>query len=60
MDHKDKLKSIYELSFTISDINNIPEQYQQNLGIIADNVYTHKSVYRVHLVSLPEPLLSMD
>jgi hypothetical protein len=57
MDHKDKLKSIYELSFTISDINNIPEQYQQNLGIIADNVYTHKSVYTVLVTLLVHKIL---
>ena len=38
MDHKEKLKNIYQLSFNISDINNIPEQYQQNLDIIANNV----------------------
>jgi serine/threonine protein kinase len=57
MDHKEKLKSIYELSFTISDINNIPEQYQQNLGIIADNVYTHKSVYTVLVTLLVHKIL---
>lgn len=51
MDHKDKLKNIYELSFTISDINNIPEQYQQSLVIIANSVYNQKAVYTV-LVTL--------
>ena len=57
MDHKEKLKNIYQLFFNISDINNIPEQYQQNLDIIANNVCNQKAVYTVLVILLVHKIL---
>lgn len=51
MNHQQKLKSIYNLSFLISDIKDIPTEYVKYLSIIADQVYQQKGVYTV-LVTL--------
>lgn len=51
MNHQEKLRNIYNLSFSINDINDIPQQYQDYITTIADNVNNQKAVYTV-LVTL--------
>ncbi|MGL5061650.1 MAG: hypothetical protein ACRC62_16900 [Microcoleus sp.] len=51
MNHKEKLKNIYSLSFSISDIKQIPQQYLEYILLIGDQAYKQKGVYTV-LVTL--------
>ncbi len=51
MNHREKLRNLYNLSSSINDINDIPQEYQNYITIIADNVYNQKAVYTV-LVTL--------
>ena len=51
MNHQDKLRNLYSFSSSIDDISDIPQQYQDHITTIADNVYNQKAVYTV-LVTL--------
>ena len=51
MNHQEKLRNLYNLSSSIDDISDIPQQYQDHITTIADNVYNLRGVYTV-LVTL--------
>ena len=51
MNHQEKLRSLYNLSSSIDDISDIPQQYQDYITTITENVYNQKAVYTV-LVTL--------
>jgi len=51
MNHKEKLKNIYSLSFSIADIQDIPQQYLEYISLIGEQAYKQKGVYTV-LVTL--------
>jgi DNA (cytosine-5)-methyltransferase 1 len=51
MNHQDKLRNLYSFSSSIDDISDIPQQYQDHITTIADNVYNLRGVYTV-LVTL--------
>lgn len=51
MNHKQKLKNIYSLSFSISDIKNVPQKYLEYILTIGEQAYKQKGVYTV-LVTL--------
>jgi DNA (cytosine-5)-methyltransferase 1 len=51
MNPKEKLKNIYSLSFSIADIQDIPQQYLKYILLIGEQAYKLKGVYTV-LVTL--------
>jgi DNA (cytosine-5)-methyltransferase 1 len=57
MNHKEKLKSIYNLSFLIDDIKNITQEYKEYIGIIGNNVYQQKGVYTVLITLITHKIL---
>lgn len=60
MNHKEKLLEIYELSSTISDIDNIESDIKKHIDTVAEKSFTQKGVYTVlvtlltHKVIFPE------
>ena len=51
MNHTEKLEEYLSFSFSIADINDIPQQYLEYILLIGEQAYKQKGVYTV-LVSL--------
>ena len=57
MNHQEKLKNIYNLSFSIIDINGLPEKYLKYVSIIGETASQQKGVYTVLVTLLTHKLL---
>jgi DNA (cytosine-5)-methyltransferase 1 len=57
MNHQEKLKNIYNSSFSITDISGIPEIYRQYIKQIGSQAYKNKGVYTVLITLLTHKCL---
>jgi DNA (cytosine-5)-methyltransferase 1 len=57
MNHREKLKNIYDLSLLIEDIKDIPNQYLEYIDAISINAYNQKGVYTVIVTLLIHKIL---
>lgn len=57
MNHQQKLKNIYNLSFSIFDIKGIPEKYLKYVSTIGESASQQKGVYTVLVTLLTHKLL---
>ncbi len=60
MNHKQKLKNIYSLSFSIADIKDIPQPCLKYILLIGEQAYQQKAVYTVLVTLLTYKSLSPE
>lgn len=58
MDHKEKLLEVYNKSFDVSDVDNIPKETDVFLKNITDNIDRNKGVYTVLVTLMTHKLLN--
>lgn len=58
MNHKDKLLEIYNLSFSLNDINNIDDEIKKYIELIGEKINSQKSVYTVLLTLITHKIIN--